>query len=98
MTKFVPTALLGLALAVGSAQAQVVVRIGPPPPPRREVIIARPGPGYVWRAGYYRFDGRAYAWEPGVWVLPPRPEYHHWVPGHWRRTPEGHIWIEGHWR
>jgi hypothetical protein len=96
MTKLIPTAFLGLVLAVGS-QAQVVVRIGPPPPPRREVIIPRPGPGFVWRAGFYRYDGRGYVWVPGEWVSPPRREFRHWVPGHWRRVRDGHVWIEGHW-
>ena len=96
MKKIITTAVLGFALAIGS-QAQVVVRIGPPPPPRHEVIIARPGPGYVWHPGYYRYDGRAYVWAPGQWVMPPRPEYRHWVPGHWRHVNGGHVWVEGHW-
>ncbi len=95
--KILSTALLGLALAVGSANAQVYVRIGPPPP-RREVIVTSPGRGYVWQAGYHRWENGAYVWVPGRWVLPPQPYYHHWVPGHWRQTPRGYIWVEGHWR
>jgi hypothetical protein len=96
--KILSTALLGVALAVGSANAQVYVRIGPPPPPRREVIVTRPGPGYVWVPGYHRWEGGAYVWVPGRWVLPPQPYYHRWVPGHWRETPRGWVWVEGHWR
>ncbi len=95
--RILSTALLGLALAVGSANAQIYVRIGPPPP-RREVIVARPGPQYVWQRGYHRWDGNRYVWVPGAWVEPPQRYYHHWVPGHWRHTPRGYIWVEGHWR
>jgi hypothetical protein len=94
--KFLSTALLGLALAVGSANAQVYVRIGPPPP-RREVIVERPSPRHIWVGGYYRWDGRAYVWMPGAWVVPPQPYYHRWVPGHWRETHHGWVWVEGHW-
>jgi hypothetical protein len=90
------TAVLGLALVTGSANAQVYVRIGPPPP-RHEVVVARPGPGYVWVPGYHRWDGRAYVWVPGGWVMPARPYYHRWVPGHWRETPHGWVWVDGHW-
>ncbi|MGA8029572.1 MAG: hypothetical protein WB992_20715 [Bryobacteraceae bacterium] len=97
MNRMIPTALLGLALAVGSANAQIYVRIGPPPP-RREVVVARPGPGYIWVAGYHRWDGNAYVWVPGQWTLPPQPYYHRWVPGHWRRRSQGWFWVEGHWR
>lgn len=95
--KFLSTALLGLALMLGSANAQVVVRMGPPPPPRL-VVVPRPGPGFVWQPGFYRWNGRSYIWAPGVWTRPPRPEFHHWTPGHWRQTPGGWVWVDGHWR
>lgn len=96
MKKTLSTAFLGLALALASANAQVVVRIGPPPP-RREVIVTRPGAHHVWVAGYHRWDGRQYVWTPGTWVVPPQPYYHRWVAGHWRRAPGGWVWVEGHW-
>jgi hypothetical protein len=90
-------AALGLALIVGAANAEVYVRVGPPAPVR-EVVPARPGPRYVWVSGFYRWDGRRYLWAPGYWVLPPRPVYSAWVPGHWRGTHHGWVWVEGHWR
>ncbi len=96
MNKIVSTALLGIALAIGSAHAQVYVRIGPPPP-RREVIVERPGPRYVWVSGYHRWDGRQYVWAPGMWVLPPQPYYRRWVAGHWRHVHGGWMWMAGHW-
>lgn len=96
MSKILATALFGMALAVGSANAQVVVRVAPPPRPH-EVIVERPSPHHVWVAGYHRWDGAHYVWVPGVWTVPPQPYYHRWVPGHWRHTPGGYVWVEGHW-
>jgi hypothetical protein len=90
-------ALFGMSLLVGSASAQIVVRIGPPPPPRHEFVPVAPGPGYVWVPGFHQYDGRAYAWVPGHYVLPPRP-HARWVPGHWVEHRGGYVWREGHWR
>lgn len=96
MKTFLSSLVLGATLAIGAANAQIYVRIGPPPP-RREVVVARPGPQYVWVGGYHRWDGNRYNWQPGSWVLPPG-RYHHWVPGHWRNSRRGYYWVEGHWR
>jgi hypothetical protein len=96
MKKFIPTAILGLALAAGSVNAQVYVRVAPPP-----VLVEhrgpRPGPNYVCIKGYHRWDGRAYVWVPGRYEVLPRP-HAVWVDGRWRSTPQGWIWVEGHWR
>lgn len=90
--------IAGAAIAFSAAaEAQVYVRIGPPPPPVREVVPARPHPGWVWQSGYHRWDGARYVWVPGSYVAPPRPRAA-WVPGHWRNTPRGYVWVEGHWR
>ncbi len=96
MKKLFAGAVLSAGLALSTANAQVYVRIGPPPP-RREIVTVRPGPQYVWVPGYHRWDGRAYVWAPGAWVVPP-PHRRGWVPGHWRNTPRGYFWVEGHWR
>jgi hypothetical protein len=96
MKKMLSTALLGVALAVGSANAQIYVRIGPPPP-RKEVLVVRPGPEYVWVKGYHRWDGNQYVWVPGSWVVPPRP-HARWVDGRWVHRRQGWIWVEGRWR
>lgn len=71
MKKLFSTLLLGMSLAMGAANAQVYLRIGPPPPPRREMVPPRPGPRYVWVPGYYRAEGNRYVWRSGSWVLPP---------------------------
>jgi hypothetical protein len=90
--------LCGLAIFAGmaTANAQVVVRIGPPAP-----VIERPGPppraGYVWVGGYHRWDGGRYVWTPGRWAMPPRP-HAVWVPGRWDHRGGGYVWVEGRWR
>src|SRR5947209_5148719 len=98
MKQLLSTALLASTLALGAANAQVYVRIGPPPPPPREYVPARPGSHYVWTDGFYRWDGGRYVYVPGRWALPPGPHYHQWAPGHWRQTRHGWVWVEGHWR
>ena len=95
MNKIVSTAFLGLALAVGSATAQVYVKVAPPPV-RKEVISVRPGPRYVWVRGFYRWDGRRYVWVPGRWIVPPRSNVV-WVDGRWVHHQGGWVWIDGHW-
>ena len=83
-------------VACASASTRVYVRVGPPPPPIYVRAVA-PGPGYVWVEGYHRWDGRAYVWVPGVWVVPP-PRRVYWVPAHWVRERRGWYFVEGHWR
>ena len=70
MKKVMLASAFGLLLALGTAQAQVVVRIGPPPPPPREVVVVSPGPRYVWVPGYYRYHGHGYVWVSGHYVSP----------------------------
>jgi hypothetical protein len=55
--------LLTLGSQTGIAQS-VVVRTAPPPPVHAGVIGRPPASGYVWTAGYYRWDGRRYVWVP----------------------------------
>jgi hypothetical protein len=96
MRKLIVATLFASAFAVGTAHAQVYVRVRPPAP-----VYERHGPpphrGWVWRSGYQRWDGRAYVWTPGGWIAPPRPRAV-WVPGHWVQRRRGWVFIEGHWR
>jgi len=87
---------LGLFLAIGAANAQVVVRIAPPRPIVERRIPA-PGVGYVWTPGYHRWDGAAYAWNAGAWVQPPRPNAR-WVAHRWVHRNGGWVLEEGRWR
>jgi hypothetical protein len=94
--KMIYTALLGVGLAMSSYAAEVIVRVAPP----RAVVehrIARPGPNYIWTPGYQRWDGRAYVWAPGVWVVPPR-HHAHWVHPYWAHRGGGWVFVDGRWR
>jgi hypothetical protein len=90
------TAVLALGTAHARVRAHVYVGVAPPPP-----IVEQPGfaphPGWVWRPGYYRWDGDHYVWVPGYWVLPPSPGAL-WVSGHWVHRHRGWFFVEGHWR
>jgi hypothetical protein len=44
--------LLAISTLTANKAAEVWINIGPPPPPR-EVVVARPGPRYVWVPGHY---------------------------------------------
>jgi hypothetical protein len=84
-------------VACASASTRVYVRVGPPVPVV-EVRAVAPGPGYVWVAGYHRWDGRVYAWVPGRWVAPPRRRAV-WVAPRWvHDRRHGWYFVEGHWR
>jgi hypothetical protein len=97
MHKYLLMTALGLGLSIGSMQAaEVVVRVGPP----RAIVehrVVRPSPRHVWIAGYHRWDGRAYVWEPGRWELPPR-ERAVWVAPRWEHRHDGYYFREGRWR
>ncbi len=98
MKKLLTTAAFALALAVGEAHAGggVFIRFGPPAP-RREVMVVRPGPRYVWMPGYYRWARHRYVWVRGYWTVPPRP-HAVWVPGYWAPRHGAYVWISGYWR
>jgi hypothetical protein len=88
--------VFGLAATGQARGGGVWVRFGPPPPPR-ELIVATPGPHYVWVPGYYRWQGNRYAWRRGYWAKPPRHRAV-WVPGYWTPQRGGYVWVEGYWR
>lgn len=94
-TRLIGFVFAGL-LTCGAFGQEVVVRVAPPRPVV-EVRGVAPGRGYVWIAGYHRWDGRAYVWVPGRWELPPRP-HARWLAAHWTRRHGGWVLVEGHWR
>ncbi len=53
---FVIAALLGTA----ALHPQAAEAYPPIPPLRYEAIPPAPGPGYVWRPGYWHWDNRGY--------------------------------------
>jgi hypothetical protein len=86
--------LIESACAAPGGRMYVVVA---PPAPIVEARVVAPEPGYVWVAGYHRWDGRAYVWVPGTYMRPPRARAA-WVPAHWERERRGWYFVEGHWR
>jgi len=96
LKKILMSSACGLLLTAGAVFAEVVVQIRPP-----AAIVenrpVRPGPNYVWIAGYHRWDGHAYVWAPGRWEVPPRP-HARWVAHRWVRRGHGWVLVEGHWR
>jgi hypothetical protein len=94
--KFVLTSVAGCMLAIGAMGADVIVKIAPP----AAIVETRPvapGPGYVWIAGYHRWDGERYVWVPGEWRNPPHP-HARWVAHRWVHRNGGYVLVEGHWR
>lgn len=100
MKRHLGVLVLGVLVLVpsgcASAGPRVYVRVGPPAAVVETRLVA-PGPRHVWIAGYHRWDGRAYAWVPGRWELPPRQRAV-WVSGHWKHSRHGWYWEEGRWR
>ena len=80
------------------ATTNVVVQQPPPPPPMQpEYFPPQPDPYAVWIPGAWEFDGRAYIWVVGHWVVPP-PHYVHYVGPHWSYRDGGYVYIRGYWR
>jgi hypothetical protein len=97
-------ALAGLACQSVSAsplladiQLNIGVEAGPPPPPV-EVVVASPGPGFVWVGGYWDGSPGHYQWSRGHWDRPPGGRGN-WVAPRWERGNDGHYRkVEGGWR
>ena len=83
--------LILLLLTVSAVSARVVVRLAPPVPVV-ETVVPAPAPGYVWTPGYYTWNGRAYVWAPGAWVVAPW-QGARWEPPHWVRRGFGGGWF-----
>jgi len=72
---------------------------GPPPPLRHEIVIARPGPAYVWVPGYWdwRPVRHHYVWVSGVWLRPPH-RHAVWVGPRVVYNHHHRYYYRGHWR
>ena len=101
MNRFLIQVLLGVAL-VGipaglSAQVSIGVSVAlvPPALPVYEQPPI-PGPGYIWRPGYWWYGPDGYYWVPGTWVTPPVAGVL-WTPGYWGWSNGGYVWRAGYW-
>jgi hypothetical protein len=61
-----------------------VVVVDEPPRPRVERIPVAPSRDHVWVEGHWVRRGHGWEWEPGYYLVRPRPPVA-WVPGHWER-------------
>ena len=68
-----------------------------PPPPHREIIVASPGPGYIWVNGYWASDGQRWVWVGGHWEHPPRATAV-WVEPRWEHRGDRFEFSAGFWR
>lgn len=81
-----------------NTSANVVATQAPPqPPPQTEVVVAAPGPDYVWVDGDWTWNGVGWVWIGGRWILPPYP-HAIWIGSRWERGPGGWHREPGHWR
>jgi hypothetical protein len=86
--------------ATADPRISIGIRVDAPPPPlRREVIVVRPGPGFVWVPGHWDWAPyrHRYVWVAGAWVRPP---FRHavWVGPVWRHHRHRAYFLRGHWR
>ncbi len=73
------------------------VYVTPSPPPVAQSVVPSPGPGYVWQPGFWAWNGTAWVWVAGHWVVPPHPQAV-WVAPGWVQRPQGWYWQQGYWR
>ena len=87
--------------AAPAPQVEVVYeQVQPPmPPPQRQLVIARPGPNFIWIDGYWSWQSRShrYVWVGGRWERPPH-QGANWAAAHWETRGGGNVFIEGTWR
>jgi hypothetical protein len=96
MRKLVLTALVGFALGIVPAQAEVVIKLRPPVSIREHRTV-RPSREHVWVSGYHTWDGNAYVWQAGRWEKPPRA-HAVWVAPRYTHRHDGYVYTEGRWR
>jgi outer membrane lipoprotein SlyB len=75
-----------------------VVTEPPPQPVTETVVVAQPGPDYIWIDGCWTWYGARWVWFGGHWAVPPRP-HARWVVGRWYGNGYSHrsTWHGGHW-
>lgn len=107
-----PTLGVALMLGAGIATAQVPMPPPPPipdevsvtivkdqpPSPIEEAVVesTRPGPSYVWVAGYWDYRPTGWLWVSGRWAAPPAAEVR-WVAPEYTRVDRGVEYVPGHW-
>lgn len=86
----------GTATPAPATTATVVEGTPPPPASPPETMVVAPGPGYVWVAGEWVWNG-GWVWVGGHWAYPPQP-HAVWISGYWWRDYHGWHRAPGYWR
>jgi hypothetical protein len=91
------TVMAALAVAL-SASACVVEPANPyPPPPALQTeVVAPPVVGQVWEPGHWQWNGGAYVWVRGHYIVR-AVGVTHWEHGHWAMQGGTWVWVPGHW-
>jgi outer membrane lipoprotein SlyB len=86
----------GTATPAPATTTTVVEGTPPPPASPPETMVVAPGPGYVWVAGEWVWNG-GWVWVGGHWAYPPQP-HAVWISGYWWRDYHGWHRAPGYWR
>lgn len=84
---------------VPAPSVNVITVESQPPADIVEQMTPSPGIGYVWKQGYWKWNGN-WVWVSGSWALPPHAGGVY-VPGHWRQSHHHNHrweWEDSHWR
>ncbi|HET7096377.1 MAG TPA: YXWGXW repeat-containing protein [Casimicrobiaceae bacterium] len=78
-----------------SSAASVDIEVGIAPPAARYEVAPAPRAGYVWRQGYWGWDGHRHVWHSGDWMKERHGE--RWTADRWERRGDHWYFHEGHW-
>jgi hypothetical protein len=65
-------------------------------PASRDFRTQPPGRRHVWMDGDWTWYHGRYVYQPGQWVIPPKPNLA-WAPGRWDMSRNGRVWRKGYW-
>lgn len=74
---------------------EIRIATAAPPPLRREVVLARPGPQFLWVSGAWHWEDE-WVWIPGRWIVRPVREAK-WVRASYVKVRGGWKYVPPHW-
>lgn len=82
-------------VAAGPPRSVAVVSVGVRPPAPRVVVVPALRRGYVWAAGYWRWNGHRHVWVDGHWMRARRGWV--WAPARWEERQGRWVFVAGAW-